>query len=332
MKVPMPLYHIETQSLKSSKIYYLAKTIRVNDKVFQIREKIGKTQPTQNEIAELTSNPNLTLEIKALEKRLVEGESIYNVKYLQQIDIRELEKSKYWDSMSSLFLTRSEKEYFEINNELEYVHGTTAIEGNTFSLQQVDDLLHKNVPPSDKTLGEINEVQNYNSVQKYRESYKGKVTISFIRKLHEIIMDKIDTEGAGRFRRIDSIAIRDVDIFVCPAILIETELQNIIDEYYKKVNTNGHPFEEAVQFHYKFEIIHPFLDGNGRVGREILNHMLTRARFPRLIITKRDREKYLDALQYGNREYFGEMLSIFIDLFVDNRASIFEEILSGMLT
>ena len=53
MKIPMALYHIETQSLKSSKIYYLAKTIRVNDKVFQIREKIGKTQPTQNEVVAL---------------------------------------------------------------------------------------------------------------------------------------------------------------------------------------------------------------------------------------------------------------------------------------
>ncbi len=328
----MALYHIETQSLKSSKIYYLAKTIRVNDKVFQIREKIGKTQPTQNEIVELTSNPNLALEIKALEKRLVEGESRYKIKYLQPSDIRELEKSKYWGYISSIFLTPSEKEYFEINNELEYVHGTTAIEGNTFSLQQVDDLLQKNVPPSNKTLREINEVQNYNIVQKYRESYKGKATIPFIRKLHEIIMDKIDIEGAGHFRRIDSIGVRGVDIAVCPAIMIENELQKIIDEYYKNIHTNGHPFEEAVLFHYKFEIIHPFLDGNGRVGREVLNHILTKARFPRLIVNKRDREKYLDALQYGNLECFDEMLSIFIDLFVDNRASMFEEIISGKLS
>ena len=97
---------------------------------------------------------------------------------------------------------------------------TTGLNCCARALQQVDDLLQKKVPPSDKTLREINEVQNYNVEQKYRELYKGKVTIPFIRKLHKIIMDKIDIEGAGQFRRIDSIGIRGVDITVCPAFMI----------------------------------------------------------------------------------------------------------------
>ena len=139
-------------------------------------------------------------------------------------------------------------------------------------------------------------------------------------------------ESAGTFRRYDGVGITGCDIAVTPAILIEEELKKLIEEHYQRLDESRHPFEEAVLFHYKFEVIHPFLDGNGRVGREVLNHMLTRARFPRLIVTKKDREKYLDALQYGNLECFDEMLSNFIDLFVDNRASIFEEIISGKLS
>lgn len=328
----MALYHIVTQSLKSSKIYYLAKTIRVNDKVLKVRSKIGNIRPLPQEEAELISKPNLSLEIKALEKRLYMSETLVITKYLQPDEIQRLEKSKYWDYMFSLFLTSSEQEYFKIISEIEYVHGTTAIEGNTFSLQQVDDLLHKQIHPNDKSLREINEVQNYIAVQKYRESYKGKVTIPFIRKLHEIIMDKIDIESTGRFRRIDSIGIRGVDIAVCPAIMIESELQKIIDEYYVSIKARGHPFEEAVMFHYKFEMIHPFLDGNGRVGREVLNHILTREGYPRIIITRLDREKYINALQKGNQEYYTRMLSDFIDILEDKRASMFEEILSGKLS
>ncbi len=81
-------------------------------------------------------------------------------------------------------------------------------------------------------------MQNYEVVQRYRGSYRGKVTVPFIRKLHGIILEKIDAD-AGRFRRMDSIGIRGVDIAVCPAILIESELGIIIDEYYQTLKPGG---------------------------------------------------------------------------------------------
>jgi len=326
----MALYHIETQSLKASKVYYLAKTIRVNDRVLKIRKKIGAVRPSPEEESDIVSKPNLALEIKALEKKISIGGMSYVTKYLQPDEIRRLEKSRHWGYMSSLFLTASELEHISLTSEVEYVHGTTAIEGNTFSLRQVDDLLQKKVVPSGKTLREINEVQNYEVVQEYRASYKGKVTVPFIRKLHGIILEKIDTDS-GSFRRMDSIGIRGVDIAVCPAILIESELGIIIDEYYSNIKAGGHPFEEAVIFHYRFEMIHSFIDGNGRVGREVLNHMLTRAGFPRLVVALTDREKYLNALQSGNQERYNAMLADFIDILEDNRASVFDEILGGKL-
>ena len=326
------LYYIETQRLKSSEIYYLAKSIRIKDRVFTIRENIGKIRPTPEEEANLISKPNLALEIKVINKKINMSKAIYKTKHIQLDNVHRLEKTRYWEYMFSLFLASSEKEYFEVGSEIEYVHGTTAIEGNTFSLQQVDDLLQMRVPPSDKSLREINEVQNYFKVKNFRESYRRMVTIPFIRKLHELIMDKIDTQSAGKFRRIDSIGIRGIDITVSPTILIESELQIIIDEYYANIKTGGHPFEEALLFHYKFEIIHPFTDGNGRVGREIINHMLTKEGFPRLIIRKTDREKYINALQCGNQGFFENMLSDFIDILEDARATLFEEILSGKLS
>jgi len=323
------LYRIETQQLKTSEIYYLVKSIRVRNKVRKVRVKIGKTRPNNKKEQKLTTTPNLNLETKALNKKLDMNRDLNQVKYISSEAQQRLEKAKHWKTWFQLFLTTSEKKYFESAREIEYVHGTTAIEGNTFTVQQVDELLQNNVSPSGKSLREINEIQNYLKVKEYRDYYHGKVTIPFTRRLHKLVMDKIDTQSAGKFRRIDSIGIRGVDISVTPAIVIEEELLKIINDYYENIKHGWHPFEEAILFHYQFEMIHPFTDGNGRVGREVLNHMLTKTGYPRLIISMEKRENYLRALQYGNEKQYKAMVNIFIDLLEDERADLFTKILNG---
>ncbi len=329
MGLSVKLYRIESQRLKSSEIYYIVKDIRVKNRTLKVRDKIGKTQPTQQEELELISTPSISLEVKALNKKISLSKGQYKARYLKLDDLLKLERTKHWRELFSLFLTTSEEQYLEDEGEVDYVYGTTAIEGNTFTIQQVDDLLRKGVSPSGKSLREINEIQNYLKVREYRESYGARVTIPFIRRLHTLVMDKIDIQSAGMFRRIDGIGIRGVDDAVTPAILIEGELQRIIGEYYENLNKGWNPFEEAVLFHFRFEMIHPFTDGNGRVGREILNYMLTRAGYPRLIFTKAGREDYIDALHHGNRGLFESMVSKFIDLLMDRRADLFEDILNG---
>ncbi|MCJ7574200.1 Fic family protein [Candidatus Bathyarchaeota archaeon] len=323
----MKLYRVESQRLKSSEIFYLVKDVRVKDRKAKVRKRIGKTRPTKEEISKIISTPDIDLERKALNKKISMSSGLYRSRYLQLQGLPYLEKTKYRDEFLSLFLTVSEEKYFEEKYEAEYVHGTTSIEGNTFTVQQVDELLQKRIPPSGKSLREINEVQNYLKVKEYRDSYKGRVMIPFILRLHKLIMDNVDVESAGRFRRIDGIGIKGCDIAVTPAIEIERELQAIIDEYYANIKAGWHPFEEAVLFHYRFEMIHPFTDGNGRVGREILNYMLTRAKYPRLIITKADQEDYITALQYGNQGLFELMVSTFVVLLQDERVDLFERLL-----
>lgn len=323
----MKLYRIESQHLKNHQIHYLVKSIRANGKVTKARVKLGNTKPTPQEEQKLTSTPNLQLEAEILRIQ-VDADAKMGAKFLQADTLRRVEESRHWRHFFNLFLDKTEREQVETGNEVEYVAGTTAIEGNTFTVQQVDELLQRGAPPSGKSLREINEVQNYLKIAEYRRTTHGRVSLLFIKRIHALVMKNIDDESAGRFRRIDTIGIRGVDASVAPSIMIEDELQSLIDEYYSKQGVGENPFEKAVLFHYRFEMIHPFTDGNGRVGREVLNHMLTRLGYPRLIVRRAQREKYLAALRCGNEGQYSELVAQFADLLLDVREALFKSILS----
>jgi Fic family protein len=223
-------------------------------------------------------------------------------------------------------LTTNEIDVYELNFDTKYIQGTTAIEGNTLSLKQAHDLLIDGLMPKNKSLREINEVQNFKQVKLYRDKYRGKVSMDFILTLHSLIMNNIDVNSAGTFRRTDDIWIQGCDIRVTPAELIEEELSSAIDRYYERIEVKSvHPFEAAVLFHFDFELIHPFTDGNGRVGREIFNYMLKRGGYPRLLFLGADREKYINSLHLGNEERYGEMIEIFYSLIYEQRWHILTE-------
>jgi Fic family protein len=253
------------------------------------------------------------LEVRAAEKRAELSSGFYKSKYLTPDVITNIEKIRHYHRTFMEALTPSEVAVYEEAFEINYIHGTTSIEGNTFSSNQAFDLLVNNITPNGKSLREINEVQNFKKVIVFREKYKGKVTLEFIKTLHSLIVNNIDIQSAGVFRRIDA-GITGCELDVTPAILIKPELTNLIKTYYEQLDKNVHPFEAAVLFHYGFEMIHPFTDGNGRVGREIFNYMLKRCGYPRLLFLGRDRETYIQSLKLGNAGMYAEMINLFVDL------------------
>jgi Fic family protein len=135
-------------------------------------------------------------------------------------------------------------------------------------------------------------------------------------------MDNIDNESAGTFRRTDDVIIAGCSMDLAPAAVIEDELIQAINDYYSDLKSGKHPFESAILFHYRFETIHPFTDGNGRVGREGLNFMLMRERFPKLLFLGKDRELYISALKLGNEDHLSEMVSLLAELILSQRMDI----------
>lgn len=305
--------------------YFLAKDVRFKGKKSKVKKYLGKKPPTPEEVERYSHEYAFDIENRVALKKAELSTTLYKSDYLSFAEVQNIEELRFIYKTFTDLLTANEIEAYEQKFEVHYVQGTTSIEGNTFSVEETHDLLVEGIQPGNKPLREINEIQNFKKVKQFRDKYRGKVTVNFIKLLHSMIMDNIDYESAGAFRRTDDIGIIGCDLIVSPSIMIEDELQELIDEYYSNLEVGKYPFEEAVLFHYKFEMIHPFADGNGRVGREVFNYMLIKEDYPRLLFLGTDREKYISTLKLGNEGNYGQMVQNFADIILFQRAEVLKE-------
>ena len=333
MTVSEKPYRVEVSCPKDAKErYYFVKDVRVGDKKGKVRKYLcSEKVPTYGELEDYRKRFGPELERKAAKKAGELGVLKYNTEFLTTDLLSKLEELKYLYKQFNTLLTVNEQTAYEEKFEVCYIQGTTSIEGNTFTREETHELLYHGVVPSSKSLREVNEIQNFKKVKTYRDTYRGKVTIEFIKNLHSLIVQNIDDESAGMFRRTDDIGIIGCDLQVTPSLIIEDELQRIIDYYYQRSEENYHPFEEAAMFHYFFEMIHPFADGNGRVGREIFNYMLTRSHYPKMLFLGDDRSLYLDGLKRANEDNYSDLVALFANLIISQRMDILLKNLENLI-
>ena len=306
--------------------YYLARDVKVGALRRKVKVYLGVSPPTAADVERYRSERAPELELKAAQLRAKLLSASLKARFLTPGRAKALDEVRAFYQGVQQLLTGAEIAAYERDFELAYISGTTRIEGNTLTKREAIDLLEYGIVPKKKRLREVNEVQNFRKVVAYRNKYRGRVTLEFIRRLHALVMDNIDMESAGQFRRVDDVSIAGCDLRVAPSVMVEEELAGIIDDYYRTVASRGHPFEAAVLFHYRFEMIHPFTDGNGRVGREILNFMLSRAEYPRMLFLGEERETYIDALRAGNKDDLPTLVGAFADIVLRQRSSLREQL------
>jgi fido (protein-threonine AMPylation protein) len=209
---------------------------------------------------------------------------------------------------------------------LEEAHHSTAIEGNTLVLKQVEQLLNEGRAVGDKELREYMEVQGYGNAADwvYRHgvdpggwSAEAPLTLTDLRHVHKLALDLVwdvaphpqaTSQGKpGSFRQ------HDIEPFpggMRPSSF--PDVPHLISDWLHETEhlAGAHPLafpETLARIHARFEQIHPFLDGNGRTGRLILNLLLIRLGYPPAIIYKRERSQYLQALRRADRNDYGSL-------------------------
>jgi fido (protein-threonine AMPylation protein) len=214
---------------------------------------------------------------------------------------------------------------------LEEAHHSTAIEGNTLVLKQVQQLLEEGRAVGNKELREYMEVQGYANAADWVYGHalsdgdwsSGKpLALTEVRHVHRLAMgpvwdvaphpDATPREAPGSFREHD---IQPFPGGMQPPSWPEVaaEMNTWLRATAKLADADDGAFPERVaELHAQFERIHPFLDGNGRAGRLVLNLVLVRLGYPPAVIYKRERARYLAALRradLGDVGPLGEMLA-----------------------
>ena len=130
-----------------------------------------------------------------------------------------------------------------------------------------------------------------------------------IKDIHHIILKNINNENAGKYRNtnvlISGSSHRPVEHF-----LVEEKMRELIS-WYDDNKEKLHPIELAAEFHFRYVYIHPFIDGNGRSARLLMNLILMRNGYPISVIKNDDRDEYMKALEIASTK--GELKS-FIDI------------------
>lgn len=177
---------------------------------------------------------------------------------------------------------------------IDFTYNSNAIEGNTLTLQETALILKEGITIDKKPLKDHLEAVGHKDAFYYIEDLvKEKIEISekIIKDIHSLVlMDK--PQDKGIYRRIP-VAILGA-VHQPPQPYIVPKLMEDLMYEYKEDMKDKHIIEKVSLFHLKFEEIHPFIDGNGRSGRLILNLELMKEGYPPINIKFKDRRKYYD--------------------------------------
>ena len=210
---------------------------------------------------------------------------------------------------------------------IEFAYNTTAIEGNTIKLAEARNLLEEGLTPKNKSLREIYDIQNTEKVLLDIVNNQKDITHEIIINIHRKLMENIDARIGYR---TSDVRVIKANFKATPTPYVKTDM-GLLLKWYNENKNKFHPLVLASIFHHKLEKIHPFMDGNGRTGRMLLNYILLKNNYPPIVIRTSARQDYLRALREAdksdltkaNKLEYEKLVSFIADQMIDSYWKIF---------
>lgn len=209
------------------------------------------------------------------------------------------EKKKKLDSFKPLSPEQEKnlRDWFD----LEYTYTSNAIEGSTLNRAETALVVEKGIAVRGKSLREHLEAVNHDKAINFVRSLVRKkghqfITQEDIKDIHKIILSGVDDEWAGKYRLSD-VFIRGADVEPPPPHHLPFKMRDLIG--WLELQQAEHPVQIAADLHFKFVAIHPFVDGNGRTARLLMNLVLMQNGYPLTIVRTEERDVYIDSINTG---------------------------------
>lgn len=300
-----------TKTIKGKRYRYLETSIRlpVGVKKFSIymkddnREAYEKQLKTKVVAALITSAGTYFISDHIFTKETIEKMEIMKLGYKELL--KKLTTKQYQDIIDR----------FTVN----FTYESNAIEGNSLTLKDVTMLFHEKHILKGVNLRDIHETVNTRKALEALFYHKIKIKEKDILQLHEMLVK--DTEVSFGYKKFPNFLLgRNVQTTAPEDV--SSEMQRLIAWYHE--HPKMHPLQKAALFHARFEKIHPFEDGNGRVGRILLNAILLEHGYPPLIIRKTQRVAYFGALAAADKEHYDQLSRFLIEKYKKTYQRFFE--------
>lgn len=209
----------------------------------------------------------------------------------------------------------------------EMVYNSNAIENSTLTLEDTEDIILRDTIKKDASVREVYEAKNLARVTELLIQDAGEeISVPIILAYHKVLLSGVNENFAGRFRYGREWVRVGAHIGANPE-LVNQLMYSLVDSYHKD---ERYFLEKIAYFHAEFENIHPFADGNGRIGRVLVNQQLLSYGLPPIIIRNKDKhEKYYGALEkYEYEDDYSGILELF-ELLLMEALNKYIAILSG---
>lgn len=191
---------------------------------------------------------------------------------------------------------QSLREYYRVG----LTYTSNALEGNSLTESETKVIIEDGLTIEGKPLRDVYEAVGHAKAYDflYEISHEVPLTEEIIKTIHRLFYQQIDTERAGMYRKVP-VFISGSQHAVAPIAEIDKKMQQLV-RWYNNQEGKIHPVVLAAELHKRFVYIHPFVDGNGRVSRLLMNLSLMRNDYNIAIIPAICRSEYISALESGH--------------------------------
>lgn len=310
---------VQYKNIQGADYYYFSYMLRAGGGRIPIQKYIGKALP-QNFPAELQ------IFFEEVAEKSVQHVDAAAKKYFAPKKVLGIEQCHYWYRSLHHELLRSDLQLLQSLFATLFILNSNRAEGSRVTRGDIESLIKKKRKPT--TLVE-REVVNSLAAIRFAFSKDMKWNVKSLKKMHAILFDQISPDMAGKLKSHNVTISNEMT----------TDPKNVKRELHELFlwlamhRRSLYPPIAALEFHWRFEAIHPFEDGNGRIGRLLFNVFLLQKGYMPAIFFSENHERYCDAISQARQGRRHKLAHYFVDQYQKTRSAILrykkESIITG---